>query len=104
MNFFMHILSPIFLVAFVVLGVSSIVFEGNGAWGAVFAIGFLVLMVVIRRTRLGTAVLTFIYYQLILFVAILLALAGRSLHIWPKIESIRDEGRWLSFDTQAREL
>jgi thiol:disulfide interchange protein len=99
MNFFMHILSPILLVAMWVLGALLLATE----WGIVpLVLGSLTAIAVLmltRGTRISSTILAFISYQVILFAAICLAITGKSLHRWEKISSSRDEQRWVSLDS-----
>jgi len=104
-NFFMHIVSPIMsiLVAILALEVVGVtIVEGGGLMLLVLAAIAISVLILARRTSPCRAIITFTYYQLILFDAILLAIMGRSLHRWQKIESVRDRERWAKLDSHVQ--
>jgi biofilm PGA synthesis N-glycosyltransferase PgaC len=103
-NFFMHIVSPIMSIAVAILALDIIgmsIIEGGGLTLSILAGVAISILILTRRTSPSSTVITFAYYQLILFEAILLALMGRSLHRWQKIESVRDRERWAKLDSHT---
>lgn len=109
MNFFMHIVSPVISVAAIILaiGILGVIMIEGAVWIPIViaAVGALTLLAWPKLARMYRTLMSFTYYQLMLSYAIFLALMGRSLHKWQKIESVRDKQRWARIDSplQMRE-
>ena len=82
-NFFMHIVSP-FLVLYVVLWS---IFSGIYLFYMAFIV-FIVLSIVNRS--IFYIVTTFFQSQCILLIALVYLLLGKTQHVWPQVEEIRD--------------
>jgi cellulose synthase/poly-beta-1,6-N-acetylglucosamine synthase-like glycosyltransferase len=99
MNFFMHIASPLLvvsigMVAFVMLVTRPSVY-------ILISLMFLAIAVILGAKGKGplSSLFSFLYYQLVLFLAMLLAIAGHSLHKWEKIDSVRTPEKWATADS-----
>lgn len=99
MNFYMHIVSPVALTVLVILGLGVATIEWGPLPLGLLVVGVLVLLGAASRTRIGSTIMTFIHYQLILLAAIALSIAGKSLHKWQKIPSVRSHERWAILDS-----
>jgi biofilm PGA synthesis N-glycosyltransferase PgaC len=99
MNFFMHILSPIILVAMVALCAVVFAIEFGILPVILVSIAAVAVLMSTRQTRISSTMLAFISYQMILLAAIILAMTGKSLHKWQKISSSRDQKRWTILDS-----
>jgi cellulose synthase/poly-beta-1,6-N-acetylglucosamine synthase-like glycosyltransferase len=101
MNFFMYIISPVMLVVTGMLALSlvALMLMDHQSWFLAFMAAIVLFLLICgRRNRTCRAITTFAYYQLIQFEAIILAVAGKSLHKWQKIDSVRNKERWTGID------
>lgn len=102
MNFFMHIVSP-----FLVVSTGLVAFVMLATCPSLYIFASLMLLVI--ASILGakgksplSSLFSFLYYQLVLFLAMLLAIAGRSLHKWEKIGSVRTPEKWARADSTSK--
>jgi cellulose synthase/poly-beta-1,6-N-acetylglucosamine synthase-like glycosyltransferase len=102
MNFYMHLVSPVVLVGLAILSVGMLTAQwGLLGLGAMTTVA-LVFVGLAPRTKVGSTIVTFAYYQLILFAAIVMSVRGKSLHKWEKITSVRSDERWTALDSQTK--
>ena len=89
-EFFMHVISPLLLIAFLIsfiYGISLV--DSLTLTNPIFFLGCFFLVASLIKFGLGRYILSFLSSQFTLLVSIGYLLTGKSQHKWPKIDEIR---------------
>ena len=103
MEFYMHIVSPFLVAAFLILGFVTFIYDPLFVGGLLVIGGFLGMMINLffknanfskYRVNVFHIVGSFLYLQIILLIAIVKLVTGQSMHIWQKVEDVRTNEMW----------